>query len=176
MCPVEKTTDRQVPVSPKALTSSARRSVNLDIAGEDFMLQGNFGDWESGLAFGPDLDRVRVRMAIDATSTHAAAADAPSLFAFHGREVESLGDGRYRVIGTFTGPEGAKALELTVESPLGHTALIVVTFAAKKQDFGEGWHDLIANVVPFREQGLGEDEGPVRLAHAWLVTPPVAAA
>lgn len=169
---MENTVDRHSPV----LTSSARRSVNLDIAGENFMLQGNFGDWESGLAFGPDLDRVRVRLAIDATSTRAEAADAPSLFAFHGREVESLGDGRYRVIGTFTGPEGAKALELTVESPLGHTALIVVTFAAKKQDFGEGWHDLIANVVPFREQSLGDDEGPVRLAHAWLVTPPVAAA
>jgi polyisoprenoid-binding protein YceI len=173
---VEKTTDRQIPVSTAPLTSGARRSVNLDIAGEDFMLQGNFGDWESGLAFGPDLDRVRVRLAIDATSTRAEAAAAPSLFAFHGREVESLGDGRYRVIGTFTGPEGAKAMELTVESPLGHTALIVVTFAAKKQDFGEGWHDLIANVVPFREQGVGEGEGPVRLAHAWLVTPPVAAA
>ena len=38
---------------------------------------------------------------------------------------------------------------MTLESPLGHTALIVVTFSAKKQDFGEGWHDLIANVVPF---------------------------
>ena len=116
------------------------------------------------------------RVAIDATSTRAEAADADSLFAYHGREVESLGEGRYRVIGTFTGPEGAKAMEMIVESPLGHTALIVVTFAAKKQDFGDGWHDLIANVVPFREQGAGEDDGPVRLAHAWLVTPPVAAA
>ena len=55
---------------------------------------------------------------------------------------------------------------MTIESPLGHTALIVVTFSAKKQDFGDGWHDLIANVVPFEEQG--EDEraraGPHSLA------------
>jgi hypothetical protein len=181
---VEKTTDRQVfipaasPATPSASSASAtaRPSLNLDIAGEDFMLQGNFGDWESGLAYGPDLDRVRVRLAIDATSTHAVAADEESLFTFHGREVEGLGEGRYRVIGTFTRPEGAKAMEMIIESPLGHTALIVVTFAAKKQDFGDGWHDLIANVVPFRQQGAGDDDGPVRLAHAWLVTPPVAAA
>ena len=62
---------------------------------------------------------------------------------------------------------------MTLDSPLGHTALIVVTFSAKKQDFGDGWHDLIANVVPFVEQS---DDGPVRSAHAWLITPPLAAA
>jgi len=154
----------------------ARRSVDLDIAGDDFMLQGHFSDWESGLAFGPDLDQVRVRMAIDATSTPTADGDGPSLFAFHGRKVESQGGGRYRAVGTFSGPRGAKAMEMTLESPLGHTALIVVTFSAKKQDFGEAWHDLIANVVPFGEPGQGDADGPVRSAHAWLVTPSIAAA
>lgn len=154
--------------------ANERRSIDLDIAGDDFLLQGRFSDWESGLAFGPDLDRVRVRLAIDTTSTvDVAAAEGPSLFAFHGRKVESRGGGRYRVVGTFAGPRGAKAMEMIIESPLGHTALIVVTFAAKKQDFGDGWHDLIANVVPFVEQG---EDGPVRSAHAWLITPPLAAA
>ena len=62
---METTTDRESVIS----TSSARRSVNLDVAGDDFMLQGNFSDWESGLAFGPDLDRVRLKLAIDTTST-----------------------------------------------------------------------------------------------------------
>jgi len=156
-------------VEPRA----SRRNVDLDIAGDDFMLQGHFSAWESGLAYGPDLDQVRVRLAIDATSTRADEGAGPSLFAFHGRKVESLDAGRYRVVGTFSGPRGAKAMEMTLESPLGHTALIVVTFAAKKQDFGEGWHDLIANVVPFVEQ---EEEGPVRSAHAWLVTPTIGAA
>jgi hypothetical protein len=151
--------------------TGVRPSVDLDIAGDDFMLQGNFSDWESGLLFGPDLDRVRVRLAIDATS--AAPATGPSLFAFHGRKVESLGGGRYRAVGTFSGPRGAKAMEMTLESPLGHTALIVVNFAAKKQDFGDGWHDLIANVVPYDEKG---EDGPVRMARAWLLTPPLAAA
>jgi len=169
---VETSTPRQTVVS----TSSTRRSVNLDVAGDDFMLQGNFSDWESGLAFGPDLDRVRVKLAIDATSTLAEDSDRESLFAFHGREVKSLGDGRYRVIGTFTGARGAKAMEMNIESPLGHTALIVATFAAKKQDFGEGWHDLIANVVPFSEAGTADAEGPVRSAHAWLLPPPLGAA
>jgi hypothetical protein len=154
-------------------TRTARRSIDLDIAGDDFMLQGHFSAWESGLAYGPDLDRVRVRLAIDATSTRADVGSGPNLFAFHGRKVESLGGGRYRVVGTFSGPRGAKAMEMTIESPLGHTALIVATFAAKKQDFAEGWHDLIANVVPFVEQG---EDGPIRPAHAWLVTPTLAAA
>ena len=129
-----------------------------------------------GLAFGPDLDRVRVRLAIDATSTPTGADEGPSLFAYHGRKIESLGSGKYRVVGTFSGPRGAKAMEMTLESPLGHTALVVVTFSAKKQDFGDGWHDLIANVVPFRDLGQGDDDGPVRAAHAWLVTPPLATA
>jgi hypothetical protein len=154
-----------------AAVAPPRPSIDLDIVGDDFMLQGNFSDWESGLAYGPDLDRVRVRLAIDATSD--APAEGPGLFAFHARQVESKGGGRYRAVGTFSGPGGAKAMEMTVESPLGHTALIVVTFSAKKQDFGDGWHDLIANVVPFVER---EDEGPVRLAHAWLLAPPLAAA
>lgn len=170
--PVDTSADFES-VSP---TPSTRRSVDLDIAGDDFMLQGHFSDWESGLAFGPDLDRVRVRLAIDATSTPTGAADGPSLFAFHGRKIESQGGGRYRVVGTFSGPRGAKAMEMTVASPLGHTALVVVTFSAKKQDFGDGWHDLIANVVPFRDPEPGDGDGPVRAAHAWLVTPPLAAA
>jgi hypothetical protein len=172
LCPVETSAHFESAGS----APSARRSVDLDIAGDDFMLQGHFSDWESGLAFGPDLDRVRVRLAIDATSTPTGVIDGPSLFAFHGRKIESLGGGRYRVVGTFSGPRGAKAMEMTVESPLGHTALIVVTFSAKKQDFGDGWHDLIANVVPFRDPGQSDDEGPVRAAHAWLVTPPLATA
>jgi hypothetical protein len=165
--------DTSVHLPSVTASATPRRSINLDIAGEDFMLQGLFSDWESGLAYGPDLDRVRVRLAIDATSTPADGAVGPNLFAFHGRKVESLGAGRYRVVGTFSGPRGAKAMEMTLDSPLGHTALIVVTFSAKKQDFGDGWHDLIENVVPFVEQG---DDGPVRSAHAWLVAPPLAAA
>ena len=169
LCPVDTSTH---PLSIGE-TDAGRRTLDLDIAGDDFMLQGHFSDWESGLLFGPDLDRVRVRLAIDATSTRAAAVDSASLFAFHGRKVESLGAGRYRVVGTFSGPVGAKAMEMTIESPVGHTALIVITFAAKKQDFGAGWHDLIDNVVPVIEQ---TEDGPVRSAHAWLMTPPLAAA
>ena len=172
LCLVETSTDRESVIS----SSTARRSVNLDIAGDDFMLQGNFSDWESGLAFGPDLDRVRLRLAIDTTSTLPEAPDRASLFTFHAREVASQGKGRYRAIGTFTGPRGAKAMEMTVESPLGHTALIVVTFSARKQDFGDGWHDLIANVVPFGEQGEGDEERPMRSAHAWLLPPPLGTA
>jgi polyisoprenoid-binding protein YceI len=149
-----------------------RRSIDLDIAGEEFMLQGRFSDWESALAFGPDLDRVSVRLVVDATSARTTVSEGPSLFAFHSRTVETTGEGAYRVLGTFTGPEGSKPVELSVESPLGHTAVAVLTFSAKKQDFGEGWRDLIENVVPF----LDGPEGPVRPAHAWLVPPSLASA
>jgi polyisoprenoid-binding protein YceI len=153
-----------------------RRAIDLDLMGDDFMLKGRFSDWESGLAFGPDLDRINVRLAIDATSTpdHATSADEdPSLFGFHSREIASTGPGSYRAAGTFTGAVGERPMKINVETPVGHSPLIVVTFAAKKQDFGDGWHSLIANVVPFASE---EDGTPTRPAHAWLIAPSLAAA
>jgi hypothetical protein len=149
----------------------ARRSVDLDIAGGELMLAGHFSDWESGLTVGPDLDRVNVRLAIDATSSREP--DGKSLFSFHSRQVELTGPASYRAVGTFTGPLGSRALDMTIESPLGHTALVIASFAAQRQEFGEGWHDLIANVVPF----VGDGEGaPTRQAHAWLIPPALGAA
>jgi polyisoprenoid-binding protein YceI len=150
-----------------------RRGVELDISGDNFLLRGHFTDWESGLAFGPDLDRVNIRLAIDATSASARGTDKRTLFAFSSREVESEGRGTYRARGTFTGPLGEQPAEMVVETPGGHTALIVVTFAGKKEDFGEGWHDLIANFVPFVRS---DDGAPVRTAHAWLTAPVLGAA
>jgi hypothetical protein len=150
--------------------SNARPSVELDVGGGDFLLRGKFADWESGLAFGPDLDRVSVRLAIDATSGVSGGSD---LFSFYSREVEPFGHGAYRAVGTFTGADGARPGEMLIESPLGHTALVAVTFDARKGDFGEGWHDLIQNAVPFGEK---PDSGPVRSARAWLVAPQLGAA
>ena len=136
------------------------------------MLAGHFSDWESGLSVGPDLDRVNVRLAIDATSPREPEAG-QSLFSFHSRKVELTGPAAYRAVGTFTGPMGSRALEMAIESPLGHTALVIASFAVQRQEFGEGWHDLIANVVPF----VGEGEGaPTRQAHAWLIPPALGAA
>jgi hypothetical protein len=153
-----------------AALPAARPSLDFDVGGGDFLLRGRFADWESGLAFGPDLDRVTVRLAIDATSGVTSGRD---LFHFRSREVEPFGHGAYRAVGTFTGAEGARPGEMLIESPLGHTALIAVTFDARKDEFGEGWHDLIQNAVPFGEP---RDEGPTRSARAWLVAPPLAAA
>jgi hypothetical protein len=153
-----------------------RRSIDLDIAGGDLMLQGHFSDWESGLAVGPDLDQVGVKLAIDATSAASAVHGDDAgrgLFAFHSRQVESTGPASYRAVGTFTGPRGARAMQVEVSSPLGHTALVVVSFSAKRQDFGAGWHDLMANVVPFVDESDGM---PSRPAHAWLIPPALASA
>jgi hypothetical protein len=154
----------------RAELGRGRPSVDLDVAGSDFLLRGRFEDWESGLAFGPDLDRVNVRLAVDATS---GVKSGPSLFAFHSRNVRAEGNGSYRAIGTFSGALGARPTELLIENPPGHTALVALTFTAKKQDFGDGWHDLIQNAVPFVPRG---DDGPVRSAHAWLLAPDLAAA
>jgi hypothetical protein len=153
--------------------AASRRGIELDIAGESFLLRGHFTDWESGLAFGPDLDRANIRLAIDATSASANDTDRTTLFGFTSREVESEGRGAYLARGTFIGPHGSHPAEMLVETPGGHTALVVVTFSAGKQDFGEGWHDLIANIVPFVR---GENGAPTRTAHGWLTSPVLAAA
>jgi hypothetical protein len=151
--------------------TTTRPSVDLDVGGGDFMLRGKFADWASGLAFGPDLDRVSVRLAIDATSGVSSGGD---LFAFYSRSVEPFGHGAYRAVGTFSGAEfKERPGEILIESPPGHTALIAVTFDARKEEFGDGWHDLIQKAVPFGER---PDDGPVRSARAWLVAPQLAAA
>jgi hypothetical protein len=151
-----------------------RRSIALDVVGGDLMLRGRFSSWESGLSLGPDLDQVGLRLAIDATSAGPIAGDnEPPLFTFRSREVEAEGIGAYRAQGTFTGPGGVHPADVTVETPPGHSALFVLSFAAEKRDFGSGWRDLVENVVPSMPSDDGE---PVRSAHAWLTTPVLAAA
>ncbi len=150
--------------------TTTRPSIDLDVGGNDFMLRGKFADWESGLAYGPDLDRVNVRLAIDATS---GVTSGRTLFGFYSRDVQATGNGSYRAVGLFTGARGPRSGELFIESPPGHTALIAVNFTATKQDFGDGWRDLIENAVPMADRS---DEGPVRMAHAWLLAPHLAAA
>ncbi len=150
--------------------TTTRPSIDLDVGGNDFMLRGKFADWESGLAYGPDLDRVNVRLAIDATS---GVTSGGTLFGFYSRDVHPMGNGSYRAVGIFTGARGPRSGELFIESPPGHTALIAVNFTATKQDFGDGWRDLIENAVPMGDRS---EDGPARMAHAWLVAPQLAAA
>ena len=71
----------------------------------------------------------------------------PDLLSFHSREVEAVQGGGFRAVGMLAGAKGKKKTEVSVETPPGHTALVVVSFAAKKQDFGDGWHDLLANIA-----------------------------
>lgn len=149
-----------------------RREIELDITGGDLFLRGRFSDWESGLSLGPDLDSVALRLAVDTTSP-SSALGVSSLFAFRSRLVEPLGKGGYTAQGTFTGPAGSKPLDMLIETPLGHSALIVLSFSADKNDFGEGWHDLLQNEAGPPSPAEGE---PSRLAHAWLTTPVLAAA
>jgi hypothetical protein len=168
------------PADPAAGASSAapatapRRSLTLDIAGADLMLRGRFTVWESGLLLGPDLDHAGVRLAVDVTSASGVAQDEDApLFSFRSRSVEPAGPGTFRADGVLTGARGPRALAVTVETPPGHTPLAVLSFAADREDFGEGWAELIRNTDPFKE---GKDGEPVRLAHAWLTAPVLAAA
>jgi hypothetical protein len=153
-------------------TETAPRGIALDIAGGDLMLRGRFNVWQSGFWSGPDLDRVGIRLAIDATSAGAQAQVAEPLFSFHSRSVEAKNSGEHVARGTFSGSQGSRPLELVIETPPGHTALFVLSFAADRRDFGDGWGEVLAN------QGAGDQEGsePVRAAHGWLTTPVLAAA
>jgi hypothetical protein len=165
---------KQIERAPAARPEGRRRSIVLDVAGGDLLLRGRFSDWESGLSLGPDLDRVGVRLAVDATSVAAAQAEAP-LLSFHSRSVESTGPGTFVARGAFSGAGAvvARPLEMTVETPPGHSALFVLSFSTEKDALGEAWPDLVENTGPLAGTAEGE---PPRLARAWLTTPVLAAA
>src|SRR5882724_2411279 len=100
-----------------------RADVELEIRGKGLLLSGVFGAWQSRLVLGPDLDDVGVNLFVDSTSVRSAADVDVSdkLFSFRSRDVISLGRGKYRVRGDFTGAEATRPLEVYVETPLGHT-------------------------------------------------------
>jgi polyisoprenoid-binding protein YceI len=154
-----------------------RPAIDLHIHGKGLLLNGTFAGWQSRLILGPDLDDVGVSLFVDSTSVGAnirKAADASDkLFSFRSRSVESLGRGRYRVIGDFTGAEATREMALDVETPLGHTPLIAVSFAAEKKDFGEGYQALVENANLFDRP---DEEGPRPEAAGWLVVPEVGSA
>jgi polyisoprenoid-binding protein YceI len=152
-----------------------RPDIDLEIHGKGLLLSGVFGAWQSRLVLGPDLDDVGVNLFIDSTSVRGAREleTGEKLFSFRSREVVPLGKGQYRVLGDFTGADETRPLEVDVETPLGHTPHIVVSFNAEKKDFGERWSSLVENATLF---GKGDDEesGPRREAAGWLTVPTVA--
>ena len=152
-----------------------RPDIDLEIHGKGLLLSGVFGAWQSRLVLGPDLDDVGVNLFIDSTSVRGAREleTGEKLFSFRSREVVPLGKGQYRVLGDFTGADETRPLEVDVETPLGHTPHIVVSFMAEKKDFGERWSSLVENATLF---GKGDDEesGPRREAAGWLTVPTVA--
>jgi hypothetical protein len=154
---------------------NARPDIDLEIHGKGLLLSGVFGAWQSRLVLGPDLDDVGVNLFIDSTSVRGDREITPheKLFSFRSREVVPLGKGQYRVLGDFTGADDeTRPIEVDVETPLGHTPHIVVSFMAEKKDFGERWNSLVENATLF---GNNEDEdGPRREAAGWLTVPPVA--
>jgi hypothetical protein len=157
-----------------------RPDIDLEIHGKGLLLSGVFGAWQSRLVLGPDLDDVGINLFIDSTSVRGTTQiniEAPErLFSFRSREVFPLGKGQYRVLGDFTGADETRTLEVDVETPLGHTPHIVVSFNAEKKDFGAGWSSLVENATLFGKDDDGEGSGPQREAAGWLTTPTVGAA
>lgn len=157
------------------MTSTHERpAVDLHIHGKGLLLSGTFAAWQSRLILGPDLDDVGVSLFVDSTSVGGVGTDVvhgDRLFSFHSKSVEPLGRGRYRVIGDFTGADATREMALDVETPLGHTPLIAVSFEAEKKDFGEGYEALVENANLF-----GNDDEPQREAAGWLVVPEIASA
>ena len=155
---------------------NARPDIDLEIHGKGLLLSGVFGAWQSRLVLGPDLDDVGINLFIDSTSARGAdkVDTSEKLFSFRSREVVPLGKGQYRVRGDFTGADATRPIEVDVETPLGHTPHIVVSFTAEKKDFGDRWSSLVESATLF---GKNEDEsGPRREAAAWLTVPTVGAA
>jgi hypothetical protein len=156
-----------------------RPPVDLHINGKGLLLSGSFGTWQSRLVLGPDLDDVGVSLFVDATSVGVGAprdvAPADRLFSFRSRTVESLGKGRFKVVGDFTGAQPARELSVDVETPLGHTAIIALSFSAQRKDFGAHWQSVVENTTLFGAERSTHD-GPQREAAGWLTIPNVAAA
>lgn len=168
--------------SPKSVE---RPAIDLAITGDELMLSGRFTDWESRVSMGPDLDQLFVRLAIDATSVgntvgsapESAASDGasdeqPVLFSFHGRQASLVSSGVYQVTGEFIGPTVTRELQVQLETPVAHSAMLVLSFDARKSDFGRDWTKLLSNVVPF---GARADGSPA-YARAWMTLPDLAAA
>ncbi|MDB4980309.1 MAG: hypothetical protein JWM82_1061 [Myxococcales bacterium] len=153
-----------------------RPGIDLHITGKNLLLSGTFAGWQSRLVLGPDLDDVGLSLFVDSTSVQGqdvAAED--KLFTFRSRAVDNLGKGRYRVTGDFTGAQPSRELSVDVETPLGHTAIIALSFAAQKKDFGEHWQSLVENATLLGAERPTND-GPQREAAGWLTAPNVAAA
>jgi hypothetical protein len=158
-------------------THQSNAGIDLDIAGPDLLLSGRFSDWDAGVSMGPDLDQLQIRLAIDATSATTldalrASADEPALFGFRGRDATPVSSGVYQVDGELSSPVGTRPLQVLVETPIQHSAVFLLSFQARKSDFGPAWTQLLSNVVPFAPR-----EGtPAMPAHAWLTLPTLAAA
>jgi polyisoprenoid-binding protein YceI len=151
-------------------------AIDLHIQGKGLLLSGTFAGWQSRLVLGPDLDDVGVSLFVDSTSVGVGhpPVDSDKLFSFRSRTVEPLGRGRYRVVGDFTGAEPTREMALDIETPLGHTPLIAVSFDAERKDFGAGYQALVENANLFDK--VSEDGGPRREAAGWLVVPEVGSA
>jgi hypothetical protein len=161
--------------------TTERPGIDLHITGKNLLLSGTFAGWQSRLVLGPDLDDVGISLFVDSTSVQdgeLAAED--KLFTFRSRTVDNLGKGRYRVVGDFlpagvAGIEPSRELSVDVETPLGHTAIIALSFAARKEDFGTHWQSLVENATLLGSE-RPTNAGPQREAAGWLTVPNVAAA
>jgi hypothetical protein len=151
-----------------------RPGLDVQIHGKGLLLSGTFGGWQSQLILGPDLDDVGVCLFVDATSVVPSNDVGEKLFSFKSRSVEPVGKGKYRVLGDFTCADATRELALDIETPLGHTPLIAVSFAAERKDFGDAWASLVENATIL--DGPSDDAGPQPEAAAWMTTPHLAAA
>jgi hypothetical protein len=152
-----------------------RPSLDLQIHGKGLLLSGTFTGWQSQLILGPDLDDVGVCLFVDATSVGPSNDVGENLFSFRSRSVEPAGKGKYRVLGDFTCADATRELAIDVETPLGHTPLIAVSFAAARKDFAAAaWASLVENATIL--DGPADDAGPQPEAAAWLTPPHLAAA
>ena len=63
-------------------------------------------------------------------------------------------------------------MQMQLETPVAHSAMLILSFDARKTDFGRDWTELLSNVVPFGPRA----DGSPSYAHAWMTLPDLAAA
>lgn len=142
-------TTNPAPAKTAPSEGRARSPIDLSIAGSDILLSGRFHRWQAAAFTDSDLDQLSVRMAVDVTSPdqlaqiYGAERAASSLLTFRSKHVERVQPLVYRASGELTTSAGKHPLEMVIEMPDGHTAFLALSFAARKDDLGDAWSELV---------------------------------
>ncbi|MDZ4695178.1 MAG: hypothetical protein SGI86_08500 [Deltaproteobacteria bacterium] len=155
------------------MATALKPALNLSIAGNGLLLNGNFQQWVPLLMDGSDDENgnVQVQMLVDTTSITSPADTGSRLLSFRSRKVKSVSPWTYEVKGMLTAENARHAVTAIVQAPDAHTPFFMITFTLHRAELKGVW-ELIDDQLKL---ATGNDTGTVR-ARAWLRSPEIAAA